>query len=101
MRGRGGQIIGDSHRDDLFARHADQFLRRLVRDQLPVVDDGDAVAQFLGLFEVVRGQHHGHPFAVQLADQLPQLAAQFDIDSGGGFIQHQNWRRMYHRLGHQ
>jgi hypothetical protein len=49
----------DRHDHDLFLRHVDQLARRLVRDQLAVVDDGDAVAQFLGLFEIVRGEHDG------------------------------------------
>ena len=96
----GNRVLGfDPHH--LVARHSDQFLRRLVRDQLAMVDDGDTLAQFLGLFEVVCGQHHGNAFAVEFGDQLPQLTPQFDVDARGRFIQHEDRRRMHHRLGDQ
>ena len=42
---------------DLAEVAVDQFARRAKLDDVAVVDDGDAVAELLGLFEVVRGEH--------------------------------------------
>ena len=98
---RGGHVAVDGDLDHLLAHHADQFAGRLVGDQLAVVDDRDPVAQLLGFLEVVRGQHHRHALAVELGDQLPQLAAQLDVDAGGRLVEHQDRRRVDHRLGDQ
>ena len=75
MRKLGRQIFRQSNRDNFLARHIDQFAGWLVRDQLTMVDDCNAVAQLLGLFQIVRGQHNGNPLCVELADELPQLPA--------------------------
>ena len=56
---------------------------RLVGDELAVVDDGDAIAKLLGLFEVMGGEHHCDPVPIHLADQAPAVpfsAAQRDED---------------------
>jgi hypothetical protein len=66
-----------------------------------VVDDGDAVAQFLGFFEIMRGEHDGDAAGVQLADIVPQLLAQFDVDARRRLVEHEDRRRMDHRLGDQ
>ena len=68
------------------ARH--QSGRGIARDQLAVVDDGDAVAQLLGLGQIVRGQQDRGAGGVERADIRPQLLAQFDIDAGGGLVEH-------------
>ena len=64
-----------------------------------MIDDRDAVAQLLGLFEIVRRQHHGDAAAVQFADIGPELLAQLDVDARGGLVQHQHRGRVDHRLG--
>jgi hypothetical protein len=68
---------------------------------LPWVDDRDPVAKLFGFLEIMGGQHHRHPVAVQLPDIVPQLLAKFDIDPRRRFVEHQDWRRMNHRLRHQ
>src|SRR5687767_262938 len=45
-----------------------------------MVDDGDAIAQPLGLFHVVRRQHDGASAGAKHANELPQLAASLGIE---------------------
>ena len=40
--------------------------RSIERNQLTVIDDGDAVAQMVGLFHVMRGNQHGEMVASSL-----------------------------------
>ena len=89
----------DHHR--LVLRLGDQLARRLIGDQLAMVDDRDAVAQLLGFLEIMGGQHHRHALPVEPADIVPQLLAKLDVDPGGRLVEHQDRRRMNHRLGHQ
>ena len=101
MRRQRRHIAIKCEHDDLLARHFDQLARGLVGDHLAAVDDGDALAQLLGFLEVMRGQNHRHARGVHFLDQLPQLAAQFDVDAGCRLIEHQHWRLMHQRLGDQ
>ena len=101
MRRQLGNIAVQRQHDDFLARHLDQLAGGLVGDQLAVVDDGDALAQLFRLLEVMGGEHHRHPGGVHFLDQLPQLAAQFDIDAGSRLVEHQHRRRMDQRLGDQ
>jgi len=64
-----------------------------------VVDEGDAVTQPLGLLEVVGGEQDRRALAVDPLDVLPQLEAQLDVDSGGGFVQDQQPRPVHERAG--
>ena len=66
-----------------------------------MIDDGDAVAELLGLLEIMRGQQHGDAAGVELAHIAPELLAQLHIDAGGGLVQHQHRRVVHQRLGHQ
>ncbi len=66
-------IAVDSDLDEIPARNRSLEARwRPLRDHLPVIDDRDPVAQGVGLLHVVRGQDHGPPARVVLADELPQ-----------------------------
>ena len=96
-----GHISVDGQHENFLARHADQFASRLVGDQLAMIDDGDPVAQFLGLFEVVRGEHDGHAFTVHLGDQFPQLPPQFHVNASGRLVEHKHGRLVDQRLGDQ
>jgi hypothetical protein len=55
----------------------------------------------LGLFEIVRRENNRDTLAVQFLNIVPQLLAQFDVDSSGRFVEHDHWRRMHHGLCHQ
>ena len=87
--------------DHLVLRHGDQLAGRLIGDQPAVVDDRDAVAQLLGLLQIMGGEHHRHALVVESADIVPELLAKLDIDAGGRLVEHQDRRRVDHRLGDQ
>ena len=65
-----------------------------------VVDDGDDVAELLGLLQVVGGEQDGDALAVEAHHIVPELAAQLDVDAGGGLVEDQHRRVVHHRLGH-
>ncbi len=46
------------------------------------------------------GQHDGDAAGVQLLHPLPKLAAQLDVDAGGGLVEDQHRRLVHHGLGH-
>ena len=67
---------------------------------LAVVDDGEAVAELVGLFHVVGGEQDGLAVAVQLAEDLPQGDAALGIEAGGGLVEEQDRRVVHHGPGH-
>ena len=70
-------------------------------DDAAAIDDRDPVAELLGLLEIVRGQHDGDAAAVELAHVGPELAAQLDVDAGGGLVQDHHRRAVDQGLGDQ
>src|SRR5215211_8406953 len=60
---------------------------------LPIlVDDGDAVGELVGLFQVLGGQQHGGAGVDQVADQVPEVPAAGRVQPGGGLVQEQHLR---------
>ena len=55
----------------------------------------------LGFLEIMGGEHDRHALRVELADIVPQLPAKLDVDARGRLVEHQDRRRMDHRLGDQ
>ena len=66
-----------------------------------MVDNRNPVAELLGLFKIMRGQHDCNPAFVQFQHIVPKLLAKLDIDASGRLIQNNDRRRMHHRLCHQ
>ena len=64
----------------------------LDQDELALVDHADAVGHLLGLLDVVRGQDDGDAALAQRAHHLPHVAAQLDVDAGGGLVEEQDLR---------
>ncbi|GAA2326599.1 hypothetical protein GCM10010246_05320 [Streptomyces cuspidosporus] len=64
-------------------------------EQVPVVDDGQALAQGLGLVEVVGGQHHGLAGLMQACDDLPEVVACLRVDARGGFVEEEHLRQVH------
>ena len=79
----------------------EQVAGRIERDDAARLEHGDAVAQLLGLLQVVRGEHDGVAVAVQAADELPQPLAQADVHPGGRLVQHDHRRPVHQRLRDQ
>src|SRR5207248_7388630 len=63
-----------SELDDLLAsERSDQLLWRSERDHLALVDDGDAVAEPLGLVHVMRREQHRPAARAEPEDDVPEL----------------------------
>jgi hypothetical protein len=58
--------------------------------EMPVADEPDALAELLGLLEVVGREEHGDGLlAVQPSQVAPQLVAQLQIDARGRLVEDQ------------
>ena len=66
-------------------------------DDAAVIDDGDVAAEALRLFQIVRGQDDGGALLVDLAQELPHRAADFDVHAGRGLVQDQQPRLVHQR----
>src|SRR3546814_11610080 len=62
----------------------------LDQDQPTLADDAHAVGHFLGLLDIMGGQDDRHAAVAQRADHGPRVAAQFDVDAGGRFVEEEN-----------
>src|SRR5215471_1216001 len=80
-------LVADFEFDDVMASEAvDQVGGRAFGDDLPMVDDGEAVAQTLGFVHVVGGEQDGTAFLLEGADDVPELAAALRVEAGGGLV---------------
>ena len=62
--------------DDVLSTNlSDQFARRALCDDVALIDDGDAIAQTLGLIHVMRRQHDGAVSGAESVDNIPELPA--------------------------
>ena len=89
---RGAVLHGDGDQTGLDrAQHraGGELVAGSLGDDLAAVDEGDLAAELLGLFEVMGGEQDGGAFAVHLLDVLPEFQAEFDVDTGGGFVEDQ------------
>ena len=78
--GHFGEGCGELDFERLVLHAPEERVGGVVHENPAVGQDGDAVAQSLGLVEVVRGQEHGRAGAVEGTDVAPKLLAQGDID---------------------
>src|SRR5205814_10557591 len=63
-------------------------LERIARDDgFAVVADGDAVAEALGFFDIVRSEHDGFLVALELFDDVVNFAANLRVKAGSGFVE--------------
>ena len=65
----------------------DEGLWRVERDDVPVVDHGDAVAKDLGFFHVMGREHDRHAVGTQTIDEVPHVATCLRVESGRGFVE--------------
>ena len=82
-----------------FAQALHQHVFVFHQDDLALADHADAVGHFFGFFDVVGGQDDGHAALAQAADHGPHVAAQLDVDAGGGLVEKQNRGFVGQRLG--
>ena len=76
-----------------------QLGARPLGDDLALVDEGDLVAELLGLFQVVRRQQDRRPLLVDALDVVPELEPQLDVDAGGGLVEDQQARPVHQGAG--
>ena len=89
--------------NDPFEEAIDDALNSLPADlraamsnvEIVVEDENVEDPEILGLFEIMGGEDDGDARGLQRAHDLPHVFAQFDIDSGGGLVEHDH-RRLVH-----
>ena len=70
--------------------------RRALGDDVPVVDDADAVGEHVGLLEVLRRQEDGHAvLAREPLDLRPQRAAALRVEAGRRLVEEQDGRAVH------
>src|SRR5438105_13483627 len=93
-------LLGDHRLAEAAAQELrDERSRRVERDDLPGVHDRDAVAQDLGLVEVVRGEENGRAPLPDVANELPQIAARLRVEAGRRLVQEEHLWLVHHRDG--
>ncbi|CAM5409959.1 hypothetical protein SGLAM104S_08989 [Streptomyces glaucescens] len=55
--------------------------------EVAVVEDGDAVGELVGFFEVLGGEEDGDAVGDEVADDLPHVVAGAGVEAGGGFVE--------------
>lgn len=60
-------------------------------DDMAAVDDGDALGEPVGLFEVVRGEQDGQALvAGEARDLVPHRGAGLRVEAGGGLVEEED-----------
>ncbi len=62
---------------------------------MAVVDDGDVAAQALGLLEIVGGENDCRAARIDFVEELPHRAANLDVHTRSGLIEHQQARLVH------
>ena len=76
----------------------DQFVEPAFTHERALVQDADAVADFLHLAEQMRAEQHGDAALFEIEDEVANLARAGGIDAGGRLIEHEQPRLLDHRL---
>ena len=99
---RRGRALGQRELDDVFAAEPrDQLPRRAQRDDLPLIDHGDAVAQPFGFVHVVRREHHRAARLAEAVNHFPELPPRLRIEAGRRLVEKKELRIAYDRTGHR
>ena len=77
----------------------DQGPRRADGDQPAAIHDGDAVAEPLGLFHEMRGEHERLAFLRQAAQALPDEVPCLRVEAGGRLVHDEKQRIVDQRAG--
>src|SRR6185312_2010647 len=62
-----------------------------------MIDDGEPLAQSIGLFHVVRGEQNGAPLLVVLANDFPKQEPRLWIEAHAGLVKKEHLRVVHHR----
>ena len=86
------RVTIDSDLDDLAAEAGQQRGGRVERDDPTLGHDRDAVAQLLGLVEVVRGQQDRHLPSAETGDVVQELEADARVQADRRLVEEQDLR---------
>src|SRR5262249_14005872 len=78
-----------------------ELLRSAERNDLPVIHNGDTIAQALSLIHVMRRQNDRAPCLLQLIHQIPQVTPRLWIESRRRLIKKQQFRIANQRTRHR
>src|SRR5687767_11551753 len=93
----GRLVVADAELEDVLSpQRSDQIAGPALRNHFAVIHDRHPVAEPLGLFHVMSGDHDGAPGPLDLFDRLPELPAGLGIETGGRLIEKEQLR-----IGHQ
>jgi hypothetical protein len=79
--------VGEPQADVAAGYEAFELVRRAFGDQLPVVEERDPVGEFVGLFQVLRGEEDRDPVRGEAADDLPHGATAARVQAGGRLVE--------------
>ena len=83
----------------MVAHQAGQLGERARLQNLPLVDNGDAVAEFLRLFQMMGGENDGGSLPGNVADDVEDVVAALGIDPHGRLIEQQGLGLMHQPNG--
>ena len=69
------------------------------RTRTPLVENPDAVADFLDLAEEMRAEKNGDAAVLEIENEVADFAGAGGIDAGGGFVEDQEPGLLDQRLG--
>lgn len=91
QQGAFGDGLAQLHVDGVAAELALQLVGGALDDDPAAVHDRDPLAEPVGLFEVVGGQHYGEPLvAGEAGDLVPHRGAGLGVEAGGGLVEEQD-----------
>src|SRR5512146_2321267 len=83
------------------AKTVDQIGGRAFGNDLPVIHNGEPIAQPLRLVHVMRREQNGAAVALEDTNDVPKLAAALRIEPGRGLIQEKNFWIAHQRGGYR
>src|SRR5579862_1261592 len=84
--------FSDAELDDVMAAEAiDEIRGRAFRNDLAMIDDGEATTKALGFVHVMRGQQDCAARTLECTNDVPELAAALRIEAGGGLVEEKNF----------
>jgi hypothetical protein len=81
--------VGDADVEGAGADRGLELAGRALGDDLPVVDDGDAPGELVGLVEVLGREEDGGASRHECSHDVPHLVPAPRVEAGGGFVEEQ------------
>src|SRR5262249_23677109 len=86
--------IGNADVQPLSADPALELVGSPLRDDEPMVNDDDGVAETVGLVQVLRRQKNGRPLRDEALDEVPEADAASRVEASGRLVEKENrWPR--------